>query len=144
MTFPEFLEAHYKPEPGCAVLLGSIIRHFYESDTLASFDNPPDKIRLYLESRFPVGTFNREAHCGNVSGHDSILVSDRALVINGGELLPRDLTRDEMDLLRRETGRIKLSANSLKTLTRNQMTVRGWGRRTVSRAESIRSMKTDY
>ena len=68
MTFPEFLDTHYTPEPGCAVSLASITRHFYESDPQASFDNPPDTIRRILETRFPVGSLNHQTCVGNIRG----------------------------------------------------------------------------
>jgi hypothetical protein len=137
--FAAFLKQHYHAEPGRAVPLLSVIRRFYESDSLASFDWPPAAIRRYLESKFPVGTFNCGAHIGNLAGDDSILVCDRALVVNGGDLLPRDIAPDEFELYARATRYVKVRT---KALTRNEMAARGWNKRTLSRAQQLTS--ADY
>ncbi len=141
MTFPEFLGKHYREEPGRAVSLKSILRAFYESDSLASFDYPPDAIRRYLESKHPVGTFNREAHCGNLAGDDSVLVCERDLVVCEGELLPRYLTRDEMEMVGRATRHV--NKRQVTTLTRNERSSRGWDKRTLSRAQWLATQKTE-
>jgi hypothetical protein len=141
MTFAEFVSKHYREEPGRAVSLESITRHFYESNPLASFDYPPAAIKMFLKSRFPIGTIRNEAHCGNLAGDDSILVCDRALVVFGGELLPRDLRPDEFALYGRATRHFK---RQVTTLTRTEQTARGWGRVTLSRADWLATLKTDY
>jgi hypothetical protein len=139
MTFPEFVSKHYREEPGRAVPLLSVIRKFYADDPQASFDWPPAAIKRFLESKFPVGTFNCEAYCGNLAGPDSILVCDRALIVFGGELLPRDITPDEFEFYGRATRHFK---SRTKTLSRDEMGVRGWGKRILSRAQRL--TKADY
>src|ERR1041385_3913332 len=123
MTFPEFIGKNYQQEPGRAVSLKSIIREFYQSDALASFDFPPDRIRRYLESRFPVGNLYHETFVGNLTGADSRIVAERDLVVFGGDLLPRDLRPDEFDFYGCETRRTK--KRQVTTLSRNEISARG-------------------
>ena len=139
MTFAEFIDKLYREEPGRAVSLESVTRRFYESDSLASFDYPPDAIRRYLETRFPVGNLNHETFVGNLTGADARIVAERDLVVNGGDLLPRDITPDEFELYGRQTRHFK---RSVKTLSRNEIGARGWGKRILSRAQRL--TKADY
>ncbi len=117
---PEFLNAHYYA--GRAVPLTSLERRWPE-------------IRKSLDARFPIGTIRGVAHVGNVSGPDSIHVIDRELVACFGELLPRDLTESEFELY-------KPHKSDATTLTLNQRNVRGWDKRTLSRAQML--TKPDY
>lgn len=135
MTFAKFLGNNYQQEPGRAVSLESISRRFYESDSLASFDYPPAAIRRYLESHFPVGNLNHETFVGNLTGADARIVAERDLVVNGGDLLPRDLRRDEFVMY-------KAHKSNVTVLTRNQVSVRGWGKRGLSRAQLL--TKAEY
>jgi hypothetical protein len=135
MTFAEFLDRRYKPEPGAAVSLASITQLFYESYSLASFDFPPNAIRRYLESRFPVASLDHETHVGNLTGPGSQIVSDLPLVAAFGQLMPRDLQPDEFP------HRAGESNPRITTLSRNQMSARGWGKIHFSRAEIMASMK---
>jgi len=137
--FAAFLKQHYREEPGRAVPLLSVIKKFYESDSLASFDWPPAAIRRYLETRFPVGNLNHETFVGNLTGADARIVAERDLVVNGGDLLPRDITPDEFELYGGQTRHFK---RSVKTLSRNEIGARGWGKRTLSRAQRL--TKADY
>jgi hypothetical protein len=129
MTFANFLGAQYLPAPGCAVPLAKIA------------EQCPD-FRSHLDSRFPIGIFCDEAHVGNLSGEGSVIVADRELICEFGRLMPRDLRSDEFAEYRRHT---KFFQPRTRTLTRTQMTVRGWNRRVLSRAERMAGMKeSDY
>lgn len=121
---PEFLNAHYCA--GRAVPLASLERRF-------------PGIRTFLDARFPTGMVRGVEHAANLTGQDSIHVDSRELVASFGELLPRDLTPHEMESVARSTQNVKPSG----VLTRNQMSVRGWDRRPVSRAQWLATMKTD-
>lgn len=135
MTFPEFIDRHYKSEPGAAVSLAAITKRFYETGD--SFDWPPDRIRRHLEAAgFPVATLNLETHVGNLEGPDSFVASEIELVAEFNQLLPRDLQPDECP-----RGLSDATRARNRTLTRNEMSARGWGQRIRSRAEIVASMK---
>src|SRR5260221_4173279 len=136
--FAEFLKQHFREEPGSAVKLVNVTRQFYrESDPLASFDFPPDRIRGFLESRFPVATVNHQVCVGNLAGPDSFLVSDRPLVIAFNQLMPRDLKPDEYPRARSDHSR-----PTVHTLSPNEMRARGWDQIIFSRAERMASLRT--
>jgi hypothetical protein len=131
-----FLTDRFTAAPGCAVPIASIVTHF-------NADNPgseisPDAIRGYLESRFPIGIFLNATMVGNLKGEGSIIAADRELVVDiSGELLPRDIRPDEFEWYIRQT---KYRPRT-RTLSRTQMTVRGWNRRVLSRAQRMAGMK---
>src|SRR5260221_33977 len=100
MTFNKFLDDHYKPEPGTAVSLASLTKHFYETGD--SFSWPPDRIRRHLETRFPVGSLNAQTCVGNIRGPiENFQESDRGLVHYLGMLVPRDYRPDEFPIVRK-------------------------------------------
>ena len=49
MEIPEFIATHYKPEPGSAMPVNSIV------NALREIDVPADSVRRYIESRFQIG-----------------------------------------------------------------------------------------
>jgi hypothetical protein len=133
MTFAEFIDKHYHPEPGRAVPLLSIIRAFYSVASVEDqFDWPPAAIKKFLQTRHPVGNLYHETFVGNLTGDDARIVAERDLVVFGGDLLPRDLHAEEFRLYRAHK-------SDATTLTRNQVEVRGWNKRTLSRAQQLQT-----
>ncbi len=136
MRFPDFLDRNYRPEPGAAVALASVVRHYYESCAVQQqFDWQPPRIADFLRSKFPVGLWNFATTIGNLRGRDTIVISDLPLVVFQGHLLPRDLREDEWPI---RPGDYQPTE---RTLTRNEMSARGWDRIVHSRAEIMAHLR---
>jgi hypothetical protein len=132
MLIQEFIQKHYRRDPGRAVPISTIVRAVRDAEP----DIPGDAIRRYLETRFVTGSVDGERCVANLTGAGRIVVAERELVCEHGELLPRDLTEDEFAFVIPHT-------SSKRTLTKNQMGARGWGKVILSRAQQIRRARLE-